>query len=436
MRRVFYIAALAVLFAAALSRVTALSVAAATGDAVILIDGKQASEYAEISGGAHTLTARSDAEIACVAVYENGQFKTVSFSGALAYDFPESGAEIALFSLDDQLRPSREAVRVKQGAAPRKLLYSGQATCYDIYSPGDGEFDDYTVRLKVVTEDGKITEIRDIAGYALNSDKPTNDMNADLLAKAAKEIPGKIIETQSAQILYADTVTSATCSSYAIADAVEDALKNAPEPYEDSGDSGAETTPVPDGVYAGAAQCLTGYINYMVDIDVTVKNGVLTEIQDRTLKTPMSSNDKILYSAAWRKLSGEIAKGNIKADDFSAIDAVSGATVSSAGINAAIRNALRTQSPAQTESGDVYAPEGISLYARAYPVVTVKNGKIDKIRIVPAKGADSEALEAFAAEIVRRQSVTGLTWPDAIQDDAFAVANLVDQILYGTGVLQ
>ena len=431
MRRVFYIAALVVLFAAALFRMTALTVAAATADAVILIDGKQASEYAEISGGAHTVTARSDAEIVCVAVYENGQFKAVSFSAPLEYDFPESGAEIALFCLDSQLRPLREAVRVRQGAAPSKLVYSGESVCYDEWNDyEEREFDDYTVRLKVITADGKITEIRDIGGYEA-SGKATNDANAYYLGRAAAELPARIIEKQSPDGV--DAVTGATCASRAILRAVKSALESDPEPYEAD-----EDTPlsVPDGVYAGTAQCLTGYINYLVDIDVTVKDGALTEIKDRTLKTPMSSNDKVLYSAAWRKLSGEIAKGTVKADDFSAIDAVSGATVSSAGINAAIRNALQTQTVAQEVSGDLYAPEGISLYARAYPVVTVTDGTIANIRIVPAKNTDTERLEAFAAEIVRKQSVNGLEWPDEIQDDAFAVANLTDQILYGTGALK
>ena len=399
------------------------------GDAAILIDGKQASGYAAISGGAHTVAARSDAQIPCIAVYENGQFKALSFSLSLEYDFPESGAEIALFCLDSQFRPLREAVRVKQGAAPSKLVYSGESVCYDEWNDyEEREFDDYTVRLKVIAADGNITEIRDIGGYEA-SGKATNDANAYYLSKAAAELPARIIEKQSPDGV--DAVTGATCASRAILRAVKAALDSVPQPYEDSGDT---TLSVPDGVYAGTAQCLTGYINYLVDIDVTVKDGVLTEITDRTFKTPMSSNDKVLYSAAWRKLSKEIV--NAKADDFSAVDAVSGATVSSAGINAAVRNALQTQAVAQAASGDLYAPEGISLYARAYPVVTVKNGEIDNIRIVPAKNTDTERLEAFAAEIVRKRSVTGLTWPDAIQDDAFAVANLTEQILYGTGVLK
>ena len=428
MRRVFYIAALIVLFG-----VTALPVSAADGDAAILIDGKQAEQYVEISSGAHTVTARSDAQTVCVAVYENGQFKTASFSLSLEYDFPESGAEIALFCLDSQFRPL-EVVRVRQGAASSKLVYSGQAVCYDLYSEEYGDFEDYTVRLKVVTDNGNIIEIREIAGYALNAETPTNDVNADLLAKAAQKIPDVIIARQSADITDADAVTGATCSSDAIARAVKDALTHTPEPYDDSG--GTDSASIADGAYSGSAHCLTGYINYMVDVDVTVKDGVVTEITDRTLKTPMSSNDKLLYSVAWRSVSKGIAKAGMKAEAFQSADAVSGATVSSAGINAAVRNALQTRTPAQEEDGELYAPEGISLYARAYPVVTVRNGKLSHIRIVPAKNTESEALEAFAAEIVRRQSVNGLEWPGEIQDDAFSVANLTDQILYGTGVLK
>ena len=430
MKRVFRMALTVFLCAAALSRAVALSVSAETGDA-IFIDGKQASGYVAISGGAHTVTARSDAETVCVAVYENSQFKAVSFSGTLEYNFPESGAEIALFCLGAESRPLREAVRVKQGGASSKLVYSGQAVCYDLYNDDDGDFEDYTVRLKVVTDDGKIVEIRDIAGYRLNTETPTNDVNANFLEKAAKAIPGVIITKQSANITDADAVTGATCSSDAIARAVQDALTRTPEPYADSGEE--DTSPVADGVYSGSSHCLTGYINYMVDLDVTVKDGVVTEITDRTLKTPMSSNDKLLYSVAWRSVSKGIAKAKMKADAFQSVDGVTGATVSTAGINAAVKNALQTRNVATTEAGDVYAPEGISLYARVYPVVTVQNGKISNIRVVPAKNTDTEQLEAFAGEIVAKQSVTGLTWLD---DDAFSIANLTEQILYGTGVLK
>ena len=288
-----------------------LSAFAAAEVPAILIDGEQASEYAAIPAGRHTVTAQAQEDSVWIAVYENGQFKAISLDSVLEYDFPESGAEIVLFRIGNDFRPAGEAVRVRQ---------------------------------------------RDPA--------------------------------------------------------------------------------IADGVYAGSAQCLTEYINYMADVDVTVQGGVITEIQDRTLKTPMSSNDKVLYAAAWRGISKEISKAAVSADGFTGVDGVSGATVSSAVINAAVRNALETRNAAREQTGDVYAPEGISLYARAYPVATVQNGRIASIRIVPANGTDTERLEAFAAEIVDRQSVTGLVWPDEIQDDAFSIANLTDQMLYGTEVLK
>lgn len=403
-----------------------------SGGAAIYLDGVEIAGSAAIFGGTHTVTARTDSELACIVLYENRRFVTASFSGSLEYDFPESGAEIALFCLDRQFRPSRGAVRVTQSAVSGKLLYSGQAVCYDLYNGDYPEFDDYTVRLNVVTENGRITRIREIAGYRLNTETPTDDVNASLLARAANVMPDRIIRAQSAEI--PDAVTGATCSSDAIARAVRDALTHTPEPYDDSGEE--ETSPVADGVYSGSAHCLSGHINYMVDVDVTVQDGVVTEIQDRTLTTPMSANDKLLYSVAWRNASRQIAQARMSADAFASVDGVTGATVSSAGINAAVRNALTARSPVQEESGDVYAPEGISLYSRAYPVVTVLDGRIARIRIVPAEDSDAERLEAFAAEIARRQSVNGLEWPDGIQDDAFSIANLAEQILYGTGVLQ
>ena len=304
-----------------LCAVTALSefsgVAAASGvhetgaSPVLLIDGAEAAGDAVISSGRHTLTAQAAGESVWIALYENKQFKAISFDSILEYDFPESGAEIVLFRVGNDFCPSGEAVRIRQRAPA-----------------------------------------------------------------------------------------------------------------------------VADGTYAGSAQCLSEYINYMVDVDVTVQDGVITEIKDRTLKTPMSSNDKVLYAAAWRTISRGIAKTPISADSFTDVDAVSGATVSSTGINAAVKNALETRSTAQEQTGDLYAPEGISLYARAYPVATVENGRIASIRIVPANDTDTERLEAFAAEIVDRQSVQGLVWPDEIQDDAFAIANLTDQMLYGTEVLK
>ena len=409
----------------------AAGTAGANIDAALFLDGVEQSGTTAISSGRHTITAQTDAERAWIVVYINGRFETASDTFSLDYDFPESGAEIALFSLDSQFRPLRGAVRIRQSSAARKLAYSGEAVCYDEWNDyEEREFDDYTVRLRVITTDGIITDIRDIGGFS-PSGGATNDANAYYLSRAAAELPARIIEKQSTEGV--DAVTGATCASRAILRAVTKALDSVPEPYEDSG---GQTEAVPDGVYAGTAQCLTGYMNYMVDVAVTVQDGLLTEIQDRTLKTPLSTNDQALYAAAWRGISSRVAGANIEASAFSSVDAVSGATVSSAGINAAIRNALETRNPVAEETGEVYAPEGISLYARTYPIVTVRDGAITGIRIVPAQGADTARLSQFAAEIVERQSVQGLVWPEGIEDDAFSIANLTDQILYGREVLK
>ena len=192
----------------------------------------------------------------------------------------------------------------------------------------------------------------------------------------------------------------------------------------------------PDGVYSGSAQCLSDHINYMVDVEITVTGGVITDLADRTLREPLSTKDRECYETAWSALRARVLSGGYDAVEFEAADAVSGATISSKGINAAIRDAVSEQRiPTDTTGAAVYAPEGISLYARAYPIVTVRDGTITDIRVVPARDSDAEALTVFAARIRERQSVAGLSYPIAIRDDAYGLANLIDQILYGKGVL-
>ena len=402
-----------------------------TEEAAVLIDGEEASA---VPAGRHTVTARGTGDHVWLAVYEEGRFAALSTDRSLTYDFPESGAEIRLFRLDSAYRPLGAAVRVPRRAASYHLVYSGQATCYpDEYE----DFDDYIVRVQVVVRDGVITDVREIAGYD-RSGKAVNSTNAGYLRDA---VQGTRTETGvRAQIIAAgsatgiDAVTGATCASEAVVRAVTAALKTTPVEEADEDPSGGDGGTVPDGVYAGSAQCLTDYMDYMVDLEVTVRDGAVTAIADRTLDTPMSTKDRELYALAWAGISRQIADEKPGTDDL-AVDAVSGATISSRGIRSAIEDALSSQTAPVATAGTVYAPEGISLYARPYPVVTVSGGKIVRIRVVPAEGTDTEALSAFADTIVARQSVEGLTYPSGIEEDAYAVAHLVDQILYGKGVL-
>ena len=191
---------------------------------------------------------------------------------------------------------------------------------------------------------------------------------------------------------------------------------------------------VEDGTYSGSALCRTGNLNYLVDVDVTVQDGRITEVEDRTLRTPLSSRDRELYAQAW---TGMREKLLARVEDVSGVDAVSGATVSSRGIRAAVTDALEGRRSAAEPEGTRYAPEGISLYVKqypAYPIATVTDNRITDIRIVGRDPVDAR-LAAFAGEIIRTQSVR-LPYPEEIADDAFLMANLIDQILYGKGVLQ
>ena len=164
----------------------------AAGTDAILIDGTAASGETAISQGSHTITVQTSggaADLVWIAVYENSRFRTVSPSSTLAYDFPESGAEIVLFLLNSQLRPLRREVRVRQ-AGTGKLAYTGQAVCYDeLFDEQYDEYEDfnsYTVQVQVVTDSGRITEIRDITGYD-SPGKKTNAVNASFLAQTFSE---------------------------------------------------------------------------------------------------------------------------------------------------------------------------------------------------------------------------------------------------------
>ena len=415
----------------------------------ILIDGEKASGSVKITEGVHKIEYNdidnAADEMILLAVYDNQRMNGIAINSDLEYNFPEDAEnmEIALFRLDDEFRPVSAAVRVKVNAAAgqsQSLIYRGEATCYDAFNEyDDREFDDYNIKLSVITRDDKIIAIQDVMGYDL-SGKETNAVNKSYLSIAAdgtSKITGmieKIINKNSVDDI--DAVTGATCASNAIVRAVQNALEQTPEVYDDPG-GGDDNNKIPDGIYAGQTQCLTGYINYMVNLDIVIKSGKITEIRDNSLKTPMSSKDKNLYAQAWKSISKELTGAD--ANNLKAADAVTGATISSGAINSAVKNALESRTQAQEISGELYAPEGISLYGRTYPVVTVENGKITGVKIIPALGVsdeDMEKLNAFVEKIIKSQSVTGLSWPDGIQDQAFHITNLIDQILYGKNILK
>lgn len=399
-----------------------LNICAYAADDGIIIDGTSVSGEVSISGGVHTVTTERDGGMVCIAVYENGILRAVSLKKSLTYDFADTGMSVKCFSWDEEMKPlgkADEAVQ-KQTADEGVYVYEGSAQCIP---DEDWDFDEYTITLTVTKSNGKITSISNIKGYEANGAE-TNAANRSYI-KSAQKTADMIISKQTTEV---DAVSGATCASNAIMNAVKNALSSEPilKPQP------VVTPPpetIPDGTYYGTAQCLGKYINYMVDVNVTVRDGKITQIEDLTLTEPMSSKDKDLYTAAWSKISERI-KGK---SDMSDIDTVSGATVSSAGIISAVENALTQRRAQLARTGEVYAPSGISLYARVYPVVTVENGKISDIRIVPISTTDTKKLDAFADKI--KESCSVITdYPEGAEEDAYNIMKLTEQILYKKGV--
>lgn len=389
--------------------------------AALLLDNNVVSGNTDISKGTHTLSAEANGDMVIIAVYEDGVLKAASMSKSLTYEFSASGTEIKLFNWDNNMKPLSDVICAVQNTV-QELIYIGESECIpDEYY----DFNEYIVRLEVVKVDGLISDIRNIEGYEYNG-KQTNKTNIAYLKKAAKLVD-KIISKQSTKV---DAVSGATCASYAIMDAVDAALKSSPVNTPTPTISPTPAPLIADGTYSGSAQCFGKYINYMVDVDVTVKNGEITKVEDKTLRIPMSTKDKELYQKAWDGINGKI----VSEKNLDDIDMVSGATVSSSVIISAVENALNEKTKSVTKTGEVYAPEGISLYARVYPIVTVENGEITDIRIVPVNDTDTDALNAFADEIKSSQSIK-LEYPENIKDDAYGIASLIDGILYGKQVL-
>ena len=379
----------------------------------LFVDNAELSGNSDISAGTHTITAAADGDTVCIAVYEDGRLKAVSLNKTLTYNFSSSGNVIKLMNWDTNMRPLSDGAKIVQNA-PKELIYKGQAQC----EPDEYEdFEEYMIELEVVVVNGKITEIRNVKGV------PYDVANATYI-KSALKVGDRIIAKQKTNV---DAVSGATCASYAIMDAVKAALNSEPINPSTPAPTATPKPSVPDGTYSGTAQCLTKNINYMVDLNVTYNGGKITKIEDMTLKQPMSATDKELYEKAFNGLSSSLS-GKENADD---IDVVSGATISSAAIISAVNSAASDKTSKIENKGGRFAPEGISLYARVYPIVTVENGKITDIRIVPVSGTDTAALYTFAKQIIETQSVK----LDYGSDDEYNIAALTEQALYGKDVL-
>ena len=202
-------------------------------------------------------------------------------------------------------------VVIGDAAVVDAAVYTGKAT-------GMGE-----VTAKVIIADGHIV------GVNLTGDNETPGIGS----KAIEELPGKIVEAQSADV---DGVAGATTTSNAIKEAVKAAmaeagLENAAavETTEPAADDVALTVALADaadGTYSATAQGFGGDIT----VDVTLSGGKIADV-----KIVGDSETPGLGAVAVEKMPAQLLEAQ-SAD----VDGVAGATVSTSAIRAAFGDAL------------------------------------------------------------------------------------------------
>ena len=256
------------------------------------------------------------------------------------------------------------------------------------------------ITVQVIIKGGKIAEITVLS---TSDDSPYID-NAKALLK-------NIVAVQSTNV---DTVSGATYSSAGLISAVRDALQKAggssasdsalptlaasPAQSHSSGEAPTvETVEEPaayaDGVYTGSGTGFGGPLT----VQVTVSGGKITDIivLSTSDDSPYIDNAKVLLN-------------NIIALQSTNVDAVSGATYSSAGLIEAVRNALqgaatgggaavsapvttapaKTTAPAEIPQGKFPYPDGVykgsgeGYRGETHLQLTLKNGTITKIEVL------------------------------------------------------
>ena len=209
-----------------------------------------------------------------------------------------------------------------------------------------------TTQVQVSVENGYITDISVLS----------TDDDASFFSRAKNSVISEILSSQSLSV---DTVSGATYSSFAIIDAVTNALSSAlgtsstadttetaavQESASAEEESNAQTQTaegslaLTDGVYSGSGNGFRGETS----VSVTVENGTITSIQ-----VTDTSDDERYFSRAETTVISEIIAGQTPD-----VDAVSGATYSSNGIMEAVANALGIEFTAPTPARDNHEGHG------------------------------------------------------------------------------
>ena len=352
-------------------------------------------------------------------------------------------------TLTTEKRKERKTAPVTTKApAPAVTLVSESGAYRDGTYTGTGTGFSGPITVQVVIEGGKI---KDITIVSSTDDSPYLQ-NASALLK-------QIVALQSTNV---DTVSGATYSSVGLISAVRDALQKAggssasdsalpvlaaSESQNKTSENApaveavAEPAAYRDGVYTGTG---TGFGGQMT-VQVTVFGGKIADIQVLSSKddSPYLQNACALLQ-------------NIIASQSTNVDAVSGATYSSAGLIEAVRNALanaatgevpaettpvpaaKTEPPATTvpavpqETGKFPYPDGVYTgsgegYGGTTKIeLTLKNGTIQKIHVV--SNEDDEAFfkraETLISLVIQRQS----TDVDAVSGATFSSEGILEAI--------
>lgn len=359
----------------------------------------------------------------------------------------ETGTQTGTLTTEKRKERKTAAVMTK-APAPAVTPISKSGTYRDGTYTGTGTGFSGPITVQVVIEGGKI---KDITVVSSTDDSPYLQ-NASALLK-------QIVALQSTNV---DTVSGATYSSVGLISAVRDALQKAggssasdsalpvlaaSESQNKTGENApaveaiAEPAAYRDGVYTGTG---TGFGGQMT-VQVTVSSGEITDIQVLSSKddSPYLQNACALLQ-------------NIIASQSTNVDAVSGATYSSAGLIEAVRNALanaatgevpaettpvptaKTEPPATTvpavpqETGKFPYPDGVYTgsgegYGGTTKIeLTLKNGTIQKIHVV--SNEDDEAFfkraETLISLVIQRQS----TDVDAVSGATFSSEGILEAI--------
>lgn len=359
----------------------------------------------------------------------------------------ETGTQTGTLTTEKRKERKTAAVTTK-AQAPAVTPVSESGTYRDGTYTGTGTGFSGPITVQVVIEGGKI---KDITVVSSTDDSPYLQ-NASALLK-------QIVALQSTNV---DTVSGATYSSVGLISAVRNALqkaggssasdsalpvlaasesKNKTSENAPAVEAVAEPAAYRDGVYTGTG---TGFGGQMT-VQVTVSGGKITDIQVLSSKddSPYLQNACALLQ-------------NIIASQSTNVDAVSGATYSSAGLIEAVRNALanaatgevpaettpvpaaKTEPPATTvpavpqETGKFPYPDGVYTgsgegYSGTTKIeLTLKNGTIQKIHVV--SNEDDEAFfkraETLISLVIQRQS----TDVDAVSGATFSSEGILEAI--------